>query len=124
MLVTIVGLLTLIVFSIILSHILTVKQEEKASIVAEDLAESLKQEISFASNAEKGYSRIVSLPKQIEGRSYDVTLGSTNINTSYFEIEIDNAIFFEIIPLTNGAIEPGIIKISKRTNNVFVEVIS
>ncbi|MCC7574593.1 hypothetical protein KO361_03295 [Candidatus Woesearchaeota archaeon] len=122
-LVTMVAFSTLIVFSLVLFNIMSSKQDEKRFILAEDLALSIKQEISFASNAEKGYSRIVNLPKNIEGANYEITLGVTSINTGYFELEIDNSVFFEIIPLTSGTIEPGRIKISKREADVFVEVL-
>jgi len=124
MLVTFVAFFTLIVFALVLTNIMSVKQEEKILILAEDLVLSIKQEIHFAANAELGYSRIVNLPKNIEGVPYVVKLNSTNINTGFFELIINEITFFEIIPFTTGNIEPGKIKISKQESGVFIEVIS
>jgi hypothetical protein len=123
-LVTMVAFFTLIVFALVLHTIMVDKQEEKVYLMAEDLAISLKHELSFASGAEVGYARILHFPKSIEGVNYEVVLGSTSINTGYFELKIRDAVFFEMIPLTNGIIEPGTLRITKRVNDVFVEVIS
>jgi hypothetical protein len=124
MLVTMVAFFTLIVFTLVLTHIMSVKQDEKAIIMAEDLSLSIKSEIIFASNAEKGYSRVVELPRLIEGYSYEVVLGATPINTGYFELKVRDSVFFEIIPLTTGELKPGKVRISKRESDVFVEVVN
>ncbi len=121
MLVTGVALFTMIIFAIILSQILSDKQDERVLILAEDLTLSLKQEISFASNAEEGYTRELYLPRTIDGRDYEVILGSTKIGTGYFELIVDDIVFFEVIPLTLGEISPGRLKISKLEDHVFVE---
>ena len=123
MLVTVIAFFTLITFILVLSHIMTAKHDEKAIISAEDLALSLRQEIVFASEAEVGYSRVINLPATISGIQYDIILGETNINTGYFELVIEGAIFFEVIPITKGVIEKGNIKISKTDEFVFVEVV-
>ena len=123
MLVTGVALFTLIVFGVVLFQIMSVKQEEKAMIMAEDLVLSIQQEINFAANAEPGYSRIVELPNKIEGFDYEIALYTIGGETSYFELSVANGFFPRSIPLTNGELKPGALLVSKRDADVFVEVI-
>ena len=123
MLVTGVAFFTLIIFVVVLSHITAVKQEEKAMYMAEDLVLSLKQEINFASNAEQGYFRLLDLPNTIEGYSYEIILGTTAIGTGYFELIVNDVLFFEIIPRTFGEIRQGKIRISKQEDHVLAGVV-
>ena len=123
MLVTGIALFTLIIFGVVLFQIMTMKQEEKAMILAEDLVLSIQQEINFAANAEPGYSRIVELPNKLEGFDYEITLFNIGGETSYFELKVANGFFPRSIPLTNGDLMPGKLRISKREADVFVEVI-
>ena len=123
MLVTGVAFFTLITFLLVLFHIMSIKQEEKVIIMAEDFILSLKQEIDFASNSEHGFSRIIDVPQKIEGFEYELILYSTEANTSYIELAVLNAFFVQVIPYTRGTFEPGMLRISKMEHFVFLEVL-
>jgi hypothetical protein len=123
MLVTAVAFFTLITFLLILFQIMSIKQEEKVIIMAEDFILSIKQEIDFASNSEPGFSRVIDIPQKLEGFDYELILYSTEANTSYVELTVLDAFFVHVIPYTRGSLEPGKLKLSRMEHFVFLEVL-
>jgi hypothetical protein len=120
MMITLVAFTTLIVVIVILSATMGMKQNEQVLFEAEKVSLALRNELLFASQAELGYSRLFDLPLRIKGYDYEVRIGQTSINTSYLELEINEVVFFQSVPLTFGVVNPGPLWINK--SGSFIEV--
>lgn len=128
MIVVMVAVGILIVFVGLLTVIMANKQDEVKSLMAQSVADGFSKELLFASEAERGYVRIIEFPKLIEGASYIINLESFEDKSSYFELTIKDSVFFKSTPvisqsfLFDSSIHSNKIMISKKEEGILVEV--
>ncbi len=129
MIVVVVAVSTLIVFIGLISIVMGDKQEDVRSRKAQSVADGFSKELFFASEAERGYVRLVEFPRMIEGEPYEINLDSFGNNSAYFELTVGDSVFFKSVPfvsqsfLFDSEIHSSNIMILKDEGGLLVEVV-
>lgn len=129
MMVVVVAVSTLIIFVGLLSIVMATKQEEVRSLKAQEVADGFSEELLFASEAESGYVRLLHLPSVIEGEHYVIDLESSESKSGYFELIVEDDVFFKSTPIMaqsfsfDSAIHSNEIMILKNESGLLVEVV-
>ncbi len=85
-------LLFLISFVAVISDKFVAAADNRIKGLAEDLADVVDSELSIASSAQDGYSRVFSLPASLDGNGYSLLLynkSNTNSNFTQFVVSIN-----------------------------------
>jgi hypothetical protein len=101
---------------IVLSKISSDNQNYRVQTTIQDLGISIKNEFVTASEMEKGYSREITLPRTVSGKSYSMTIDDSLSGNSYLIITSDLIEMYFSIPKASGTIAPGNNLISKQDN--------
>lgn len=93
------------------------KQYEKHTLLVEDVAQTVQEEISLAHAASEGYARIFTLPPLILNADYNVSLvdGYVYVRT----LDGRHAIAYPVLNVT-GDVVKGDNQITKNNNTVFL----
>ena len=94
--------LILIVATVLIGHRIADASKEKELAALQDMAEALKQEFYFASQAGDGYRRTVELPETLGGINYTV-----NTTAVQFTLLSDHYDIGVVVPETIGALHKG-----------------
>lgn len=97
MMIAVIAITSLIFFIIILSHIMTDKQEELRIYRSQSLLDGFSKEIFFASEAQPGYVRTINPPKTLEGVNYVIKIDS-NDNVSIMELDVGDSTYIKVVP--------------------------
>ncbi|MBU0894692.1 MAG: hypothetical protein KKF48_00310 [Nanoarchaeota archaeon] len=91
------------------------KNKEKEKLLLQNIALSVRDEISLASESSEGYFRVFKIPQNVLGKEYEVGIIEDFVNVS-----MGNMIFFYKIPEVNGSIQKGQNNITKQNGTVFI----
>jgi hypothetical protein len=90
-------------------------RDRKESEMVEDVAETLQNEISSASNVKDGYTRQFKLPSDLEGKPYTITKDGNKVFVTTAKYTA-----FAIVPNYTGIIQLGTNTINKRGGIVYI----
>jgi len=104
----------LVIFAIIQENILK-KNEEKDFLVLQNVALSVREEINLASESSEGYFREFSIPLDILGRDYEISLVENLIN-----ISMGNKVFYYTVSNVTGVLKKGANNITKKNGKTYL----
>ena len=99
----------------ILLIIILEKNKEKEQIIVQNVALNVQDEISLASGSTDGYSRSFSIPQEILGENYDITVANGYVNVSLKKF----AVFYKVAEV-QGSIQKGNNFIKKENGAVYL----
>ena len=101
-------------FSIIQMNI-SDKNKEKEQIIVQNVALNVQDEISLASGSTDGYSRTFSIPQNILGEDYGITVAN-----GYVNVTLKKFVVFYKVSVVQGSIQKGDNFIKKENGNVYL----
>ena len=101
-------------FSIVQMNI-SDKNKEKEQIIVQNVALNVQDEISLASGSTDGYSRSFSIPQEILGENYDITVANGYVNVSLKKF----VVFYKVAEV-QGSIQKGNNFIKKENGAVYL----
>ena len=104
-----------VIFFLVVQKNVEQKELEKETILAQNIALSVQNEINTASAASDGYHRDFKIDENILGKDYDIKIVGDLV-----AISTDNVGMAYPIPKVNGAINKGINTIKKQNGKVFL----
>jgi hypothetical protein len=118
-----VGIVILLIYLSLSSSYFSFTSSRKDSLTAKNLLENIRNEINLAGRVENGYSRIIKLPNDINGKNYNINIAGRELS---IEFPINENTYARIlITKVNlvGTLAPGKnLLITKKDNQVFVTV--
>jgi len=104
-----------VAFLLVIQMNIQEKNFERAKVLAQDLALSVQNEISLASESSEGYYREFFVPETILGNSYEIEILENRIYVHGDRIGIS----YKLFPV-NGDIQKGINLIKKENGTVYL----
>lgn len=120
------GFVLLAVYLIIAYNYLNLTLERRDIISALDLLEELRNEFNLASRIENGYTRIITLPSDINNEQYDIDIDNRALNINFKDIDYARLLATSVnVDKNNNELyfNPGDeIFITKINNEVYVDL--
>ena len=104
-----------VLFMLVLQENSKNKNFEKESILANNIALSVQDEINLAFDSPSGYYRQFSIPQNLLGKSYNIILQDNIVYINADKIGIS----YKVMPV-NGTIKKGLNVIRKEDDEVFL----
>ncbi len=104
-----------VLFMLVIQEKSNVKNSEKISILANDVALSVQNEINLAFNSPDGYYREFSLPNNLFGKNYEINIEDNIVYVTANKLGIS----YRVLPV-NGTVKKGVNLIKKQNGNVYL----